>query len=114
VRGTAQTEGGIQPCPAYAAWLMFILPRSLWPRCRVVGAKIKPMHPSLMDSRAPALCELRFQSLFNAGYSYAFPCDAAGKVDLDSLSDKARENYFYARTLIGREFANPTVANARS
>lgn len=29
VRGTAQTERGIQPCPAYAAWLMFFLPRSL-------------------------------------------------------------------------------------
>ena len=72
------------------------------------------MHSSPMDPRRPAHCELRFQSLFNAGYSYAFPCDADGKVDLDSLSDKARKNYFYARTLIGREFANPTVTNVRS
>jgi len=52
---------------------------------------------------------LRFQSLFDAGRSYAFPCDATGNVDMDSLSDKARANYFYARTLIGREFSYPTV-----
>ena len=30
--------------------------------------------------------ELRFQSLFNEGRGYAFPCDAAGHVDMDSLS----------------------------
>ena len=67
-----------------------------------------------MDPRRPVHCELRFQSLYNTGYSYAFPCDAAGKVDLDSLSNKARENYFYARTLTGRDFAYPTVTNIPS
>lgn len=53
--------------------------------------------------------ELRFQSLFNEGRAYAFPCDATGLVDIDSLSDTARLNYFYARTVIGREFALPAV-----
>jgi hypothetical protein len=53
--------------------------------------------------------ELRFQSLFDEGRAYAFPCDAAGRVDLDSLSGHARLNYFYARTVIGREFAMPAV-----
>ena len=72
-------------------------------------AETKPMRSSQTDPRRTAACELRFQSLFNAGYSYAFPCDAAGKVDLSSLSSKARENYFHARTLTGREFAHPTV-----
>ena len=67
------------------------------------------MHPSPNVTCQPAHCELRFQSLFNAGCSYSFPCDPAGIVDLDSLSDKARKNYFYARTLIGREFSHPTV-----
>jgi hypothetical protein len=28
---------------------------------------------------------------------------------MDSLSDQARNNYFYARTVIGREFAAPAV-----
>jgi hypothetical protein len=53
--------------------------------------------------------ELRFRSLFNDGRAFAFPCDAAGHVDIDTLSDKARSNYFYARTVIGREFALPAI-----
>ena len=56
--------------------------------------------------------ELRFQSLFNDGRALAFPCDAAGRVELDALSERARSNYFYARTVIGREFAFPAVQPA--
>ena len=56
-----------------------------------------------------AAYELRFQSILDEGRAYAFPCDAAGHVDLDALSDKARLNYFYARTVIGREFSMPAV-----
>ena len=51
--------------------------------------------------------ELRFAGLFNPGRGYAFPCDAHGHVDIDSLADRARMNYFYARTVIGREFHAP-------
>jgi hypothetical protein len=53
--------------------------------------------------------ELRFISLFNEGRGLSFPCDAQGQVDIDSLSGKARLNYFYARTVIGREFTMPEV-----
>ena len=53
--------------------------------------------------------ELRFQSLFDEGRGYAFPCDATGHVDLDAMSERARLNYLYARTVIGREFATPAV-----
>ncbi len=53
--------------------------------------------------------ELRFQSLFDEGRGYAFPCDANGDVDLDAMSEQARLNYLYARTVIGREFALPAV-----
>lgn len=53
--------------------------------------------------------ELRFQSLFDEGRAYAFPCDADGYVDMDALSDRARENYLYARAVIGREFSVPAV-----
>jgi hypothetical protein len=53
--------------------------------------------------------ELRFQSLFQEGRAFSFPCDEQGRVDIDSLSQKARLNYFYARTVIGREFAMPAV-----
>jgi hypothetical protein len=57
----------------------------------------------------PARFELRFQSLFDDGRGYAFSCDEAGHVDIDTLSSKARLNYFYARTVIGREVAMPAV-----
>ena len=52
---------------------------------------------------------IRFQSLFNAGISLVFPCDAEGHVPLDELSEQARENYLYARAVVGREFAFPAV-----
>lgn len=53
--------------------------------------------------------QLRFQSLFNSGRGYAFPCDAEGHVDLDGLSDEARNNYLYARAMVGRELGTPAV-----
>jgi hypothetical protein len=53
--------------------------------------------------------ELRFQSLFDSGRGYAFPCDPDGRVDLDHLSDRARNNYLYARAMVGRELAVPAV-----
>jgi len=53
--------------------------------------------------------ELRFESLFHPGRALAFPCDARGRVELDGLSDPARRNYLYARAVVGREFANPSV-----
>ena len=48
-------------------------------------------HPSSNDRH-----ELRFASLFNAGRGYSFPCDACGRVDLDTLSDGERHRYLYA------------------
>jgi hypothetical protein len=56
--------------------------------------------------------ELRFRSLFQSGRALSFPCDAQGAVELDDLSDRARENYFFARTVVGREYACPVVCAA--
>jgi hypothetical protein len=53
--------------------------------------------------------QLRFQSLFDSGRGFAFPCDPKGQVDLDQLSERARNNYFYARAMVGRELAVPAV-----
>jgi hypothetical protein len=53
--------------------------------------------------------EIRFQSLFSDGRAFCFPCDAQGHVVLDDLSERARGNYMYARALVGREFATPSV-----
>jgi hypothetical protein len=52
---------------------------------------------------------LRFQSLFHEGRALAFPCDAHGCVDLDALSQRARDNFFFAKTLVGHDFASPVV-----
>ncbi|TMH09945.1 MAG: hypothetical protein E6H58_11895 [Betaproteobacteria bacterium] len=67
------------------------------------------MNASTITAQETAHYELRFRSLFDEGRAYAFPCDEAGHVDIDSLSARARLNYFYARTVIGREFSMPAV-----
>jgi hypothetical protein len=53
--------------------------------------------------------QLCFKSLFETGRGFAFPCDPRGEVDLDRMSEKARNNYFYARAMIGRELTYPAV-----
>jgi len=53
--------------------------------------------------------ELSFQPLSGEGSGYAFPCDGHGRVDLDALSDRARNDYLFARALVGRLLAAPAV-----
>lgn len=53
--------------------------------------------------------QIRYQSLANAGRSLCFPCDAAGHVPLDDLSERARANYLFARSLVGRDYSMPSV-----
>ena len=53
--------------------------------------------------------ELNFQPLSGDGSGYAFPCDALGRVDLDSLSERARNDYLFARALVGRLLSAPAV-----
>ena len=54
--------------------------------------------------------EIRFQSLFHEGRALTFPCDAQGHVQMDDLSERARHNYLYARAVVGREYAVPSVS----
>lgn len=56
--------------------------------------------------------QLRFESLFNEGRALAFPCDDHGLVELDTLSERARSNYLYARAVVGREYATPMVVRS--
>jgi hypothetical protein len=53
--------------------------------------------------------QLCYRSLFQPGRGFAFPCDARGQVDLDGLSEHSRNNYFYARAMVGKELALPAV-----
>ncbi|QPF75158.1 hypothetical protein G8A07_21060 [Roseateles sp. DAIF2] len=66
------------------------------------------------DGPLPALSafEIRFDSLFHAGQALAFPCDAKGHVDLDTLPERARNNYLFARAMVGRDFLAPRVHGA--
>lgn len=59
-----------------------------------------------------AAYEVLFQSLFHEGRALCFPCDEQGHVSMDSLSERARQNYLYARAVIGREYAYPKVRAA--
>ena len=68
-----------------------------------------PLSPAMSRSSA---WELRFQSLFDQGRGLAFPCDAAGQVDLACLSERARANFVAAQSRVGREFATPCLARA--
>lgn len=63
---------------------------------------------------AAAAFFLRFGSLFDEGRALTFPCDAEGHVQLDTLSERARTNYLYARAVVGREFTAPVVVKSYS
>lgn len=55
---------------------------------------------------------LHFEPLGPSGAGLDIPCDPQGRVGLDALGDKLRNDYFFARALIGRLFAKPTVKTA--
>jgi len=52
---------------------------------------------------------IRYEPLSGRSPELAFPCDASGRVELDTLSDRARNNYLYARAVVGREYAAPAI-----
>lgn len=52
---------------------------------------------------------LRFCPLRPHGRSFVFPCDASGRVVFEALGERARNDYLYARAMVGRELAAPWV-----
>lgn len=67
---------------------------------------------SHLNHHSAARFEVRFESLYRPGMGMAFPCDEEGRVDVDSLPQRARSNYLFARAMIGREFMYPAVIGA--
>ncbi|MES3000543.1 MAG: hypothetical protein V4787_07610 [Pseudomonadota bacterium] len=65
-----------------------------------------------MTQSADTSYQLCFRSLFHSGRGFSFPCDPGGEVILDTLSERARNNYFYARAMVGRELSVPSVEAA--
>lgn len=66
-------------------------------------------NPSSATRTAIAGWELRFEPLFAGRRGFVFPCDAQGQVDMNRLSERALQNYLYARAMMGRETAWPRV-----
>jgi hypothetical protein len=57
----------------------------------------------------PPATNCAFVRCSSRGGVSASDCDSAGNVDLDALSERALQNYLYARTVIGCEFFIPVV-----
>ena len=57
----------------------------------------------------PSRFEIRFDSLVHQGRGLAFPCDPKGVVDVEALSERARNNYFFAWDTLGSEYGSPRV-----
>jgi len=66
----------------------------------------KGLNMGITQSIHPAtLFEMRFDSLSDAGRALALPCDEAGRIDLDAMSEPVRNSYFYARAMRGWQYA---------
>ena len=65
-----------------------------------------------MYESTPNQFQLCFRSLVHRGRAFVFPCEPRGHVDLDHLSETARNNYLFARAKVGRELAVPAVEAA--
>ncbi len=63
----------------------------------------------LAAAESLASYELRFQSLFHSGRALTFPCDRAGEVKWDAMTEGARANFLRAQGSVGREYASPAV-----
>jgi len=53
--------------------------------------------------------EIRYVPLNGTWPLLAFPCDADGSVALDSLPETARNDYFFARAVVGVAYAIPSI-----
>lgn len=60
-----------------------------------------------VPTRPVAGFELHFESLFQPGRGYAFPCDDTGQVQLELMNERARDSYRRVRSLVGKEYAAP-------
>jgi len=67
------------------------------------------MSPTSTSAASDSRYELLFPCLFKPGRGFAFPCDAAGNVTIDELCERRRDNYFYARAVVGKELSPPLV-----
>lgn len=66
----------------------------------------------MVPSSVPAPCSSAYELVYlpyGQGSRFAFPCSALGVVDLDTLSDRLKNDYLLVRALVGRDFDAPRV-----
>jgi hypothetical protein len=69
-----------------------------------------PFHrPAEVAPSAGLRYELRFDSLFEIGRAFRFPCDALGRVALEALSTRQRQSLERVLDLVGRDYAAPQL-----
>lgn len=71
-----------------------------------------PYHSLSVGTVAKSRVELHFLPRSAKGRSLAFPCNAAGHVEINDLSEHERIDYFFARALRGRDFSCAIIAGA--
>lgn len=57
----------------------------------------------------PVSYELCYQSLSRSSRKWAFECDVDGHVDMDTMPERERNNYLFARATVGIEFDEPQI-----
>lgn len=58
---------------------------------------------------AEAALELRFAPHVHGRRAMVFPCDERGQVDMNSLDERRRNDYLFARALMDRDYERPVV-----
>lgn len=53
--------------------------------------------------------ELRFEPLRERREALAFPCDESGRADMDAMDNVTRNQYLFARALVGRDYSPARV-----
>jgi hypothetical protein len=73
------------------------------------------MEPRITGSRRIEMSQpasqfvLCFESLLRQGRGFSFPCGPRGEVVLDQLSERTRNDYLFARAMVGRDLQAPAV-----
>ena len=73
---------------------------------REIALRTHPIHA------AASTHYLFFGGLFPTVRSLLFPCDSGGHVEMDEMSERARENYLFARAVVGCDHRVPLVVAA--
>lgn len=96
----------------HATRATFLVNSTLRERCKR-GLNKRPSMNSTVNTQPVSCYELHFRSLMLPDRGWAFPCDAEGRVDMDAMTERVRNNYLFARALVGIEHDVPRVRTIR-